>query len=71
MNYPTIENKIIDDGRISEWLKAQMIETRDIDTKKALKDLNMLKVILEKRIDRQVRESKTFNTQLNLKAINI
>ncbi len=71
MNYPTIENKIIDDGRISEWLKAQMIETRDIDTKKALKDLNMLKVILERRIDRQVRERKTFATQLNLKAINI
>jgi len=71
MNYPTIENKIINDKQVSEWLKAQMLETRDLDSKKALNDLQMLKVIIEMRIDRQIRERKTFQTQVNLKAIDL
>jgi hypothetical protein len=70
MSYPTIEDKIIDDGRISAWLASQMIATREVDPCKALEDVQKLKIILDRRVDRLVRERKTFKTQVDLNAID-
>ncbi len=70
MSYPTIEDKILDDGRISEWLAKQIVETRDIDTSTILEDVKKLEILLNKRIDRQIRESKTFKTRTDLNSID-
>jgi len=70
MSYPTIEDKILDDGRISEWLAGQMVETREMDPKAVLKDINKLKVILDMRTDRLIKERKTFKTKINMNAID-
>jgi hypothetical protein len=70
MDYPTIEDKIIDDGRISDWLATQMVATRDVDPCKALEDVKKLKVILDKRVDRLLIERKTFKTKVDLNAID-
>lgn len=70
MSYPTIEDKIIDDGRISDWLAQQIVDTREIDVSAALEDVDKLKVILNKRVDRLIKERKTFKTQINMNAID-
>ncbi len=70
MQYPTIEDTIIDDGRISDWLAKQIIETRDIDTSIAIRGVNKLKVILDNRTDRLIKERKSFKTQLDMKTID-
>ncbi|MCW8877441.1 MAG: hypothetical protein OQK04_12110 [Kangiellaceae bacterium] len=70
MNYPTIEDKILDDGRISEWLAKQIQETRDLDLSQAVEDVRKLSVILDKRVDRAIKERKTFKTQVDLKVID-
>lgn len=70
MNYPTIEDKIIDDGRISHWLAEQIVTTRELDVYVALKDVDKLKVILNKRVDRLIKERKTFKTKINMNAID-
>jgi hypothetical protein len=69
MSYPTIEDRILDDGRISQWLAKQIVETREQDLSKAIEDLQKLKVILDKRVDRRIKERKTFKTQVNLNVI--
>ena len=69
-NYPTIEDKIIDDGRISDWLAKQIVETREQDLSATIEDVKKLQVILDKRVDRQIKERKTFKTQVNLNAID-
>ena len=69
-NYPTIEDKILDDGRISEWLAQQIVETREMDLSGVISDLAKLKVILDKRVDRQIKERKTFTTRVNFNAID-
>jgi len=53
MSYPTIEDKILDDGRISQWLANQIVETRENDLSATIADLKKLQVILDKRVDRQ------------------
>ncbi len=70
MSYPTIEDKILDDGRISEWLAKQIVDSRETDTSTVLKDVKKLEVILNKRIDRQIKESKTFKTRTDLNSID-
>ncbi|TQV86349.1 hypothetical protein [Aliikangiella coralliicola] len=70
MSYPTIEDKILDDGRLSQWLCEQIVETREIDLEQAIDDVKKLKVILDKRLDRQIKERKTFKTQVNLRTID-
>jgi len=70
MNYPTIEDKILDDGRISEWLAEQIKATREHEISDAIDDVKKLQVILEKRLDRKIKERKTFKTQVNLKTID-
>ena len=70
MSYPTIEDKIIDDGRISDWLAQQIVDTRELDVSVVLKDVDKLKVILNKRVDRLIRERKTFKTRINMNAID-
>jgi hypothetical protein len=69
MSYPTIEDKILDDGRISQWLANQIVETRECDLSSTIEDLKKLKVILDKRVDRQIKERRTFKTQVNLNVI--
>jgi len=69
-NYPTIEDRILDDGRISEWLAQQIVETRDLDLSAAIDDVKKLQVILDKRVDRLIKERKTFKTQVNFNAID-
>ena len=69
-NYPTIEDKIIDDGRISDWLERQILETRGMDLNQVIEDIKKLQVILSKRVDRRIKERKTFRTQVNLTAID-
>lgn len=69
-NYPTIEDSIIDDGRISDWLERQILETRGMDLNQVIEDIKKLQVILNKRVDRRVKERKTFKTQVNLNAID-
>lgn len=69
-SYPTIEDKIIADGRLSDWLENQIVETRDLDLVKTIEDVKKLQVILNKRLDRLIKERKTFKTQVNLTAIN-
>ena len=71
MSYPTIEDKILDDGRISQWLANQIVETRQQDLSATVEDLKKLKVILDKRVDRRIRERKTFKTQVNLSVIDL
>ena len=70
MSYPTIEDKILDDGRISDWLAKQIVDTRDMDLSAAMEDLKKLQVILDKRLDRQIKERKTFKTQVDLNVID-
>ena len=70
MNYPTIEDNILDDGRISDWLAQQIVATRELDVATALKDVDKLKVILNKRVDRLIQERKTFKTKINMNAID-
>ena len=70
MSYPTIEDKIIDDGRISDWLARQIVATRELDVSAALEDVDKLKVILNKRVDRLIKERKTFKTRINMNAID-
>jgi len=70
MSYPTIEDTILDDGRISQWLAQQMLETRNLDLAKTLADVDKLKIILNKRLDRVVKERKTFKTQVDLNIIS-
>ena len=69
-SYPTIEDRIIDDGRLSDWLENQIVETRNLDLVKTIEDVKKLQVILNKRLDRLIKERKTFKTQVNLTAIN-
>lgn len=69
-SYPTIEDKIIDDGRISDWLERQILETRGMDLNQVIEDIKKLQVILDKRVDRKIKERKTFKTQVNFPAIN-
>jgi hypothetical protein len=71
MSYPTIEDKIIDDGRISKWLARQIIETRELDLSEVIEDVKKLQAILEKRVDRKIKERKTFKTQINFNAIDL
>lgn len=70
MSYPTIEDKIIDDGRISQWLAEQIVKTRDLDLSATIDDVKKLKVLLDKRVDRLIKERKTFKTHLNMNAID-
>lgn len=70
MSYPTIEDRILDDGRISDWLAHQIVDTRDLDLSKVVDDVQKLKVILDKRVDRTIKERKTFKTQVDLNAID-
>lgn len=70
MSYPTIEDTIISDGRISRWLESQMLETRDLSLDQTIEDVRKLKVILDKRLDRVIKERKTFKTQVNLNVID-
>ena len=70
MNYPTIEDNIIDDGRISDWLAQQIVDTRELDVSKAIEDIDKLKVILNKRVDRLIKERKTFKTKFDMNAID-
>ena len=70
MSYPTIEDKIIDDGRISDWLAQQIVATRELDVSVALEEVSRLKVILNKRVDRLIKERKTFKTRINMNAID-
>jgi len=69
-NYPTIEDTILDDGRLSDWLANQIVETRGLDLEQTIEDVKKLQVILNKRLDRLIKERKTFKTQVNLTAIN-
>ncbi|TQV74958.1 hypothetical protein FLL45_08425 [Aliikangiella marina] len=69
-SYPTIEDRIIDDGRLSDWLEKQILETRDLDLSQTVEDVKKLQVILNKRMDRRIKERKTFKTQVNLTAIS-
>jgi|GEM_PF-3334557 len=69
-NYRTIEDRILDDGRISEWLAQQIVETRDLDLSAAIDDVKKLQVILDKRVDRLIKERKTFKTLVNFNAID-
>lgn len=71
MSYPTIEDNILEDGRISDWLARQIVETRELDLSCAIEDVKKLQVILEKRLDRKIKEQKTFKTRLDLNAIDI
>lgn len=70
MSYPTIEDKIIDDSRISDWLAQQIVDTRELDVSKAIEDIDKLKVILNKRVDRLIKERKTFKTKFDMNAID-
>jgi len=70
MSYPTIEQKILDDKTISKWVRRQILETRKKSVKLAIAEVNFLKKILDERLDRQIKESKTFKTVTNLKAID-
>jgi len=70
MSYPTIEDKILDDGRISDWLAQQIVDTRNLDLSATMEDLKKLQIILDKRLDRQIKERKTFKTQVDLKVID-
>ncbi len=70
MSYPTIEDMIIDDGRISDWLAEQMIVTRERDLNEAIEDVRRLENILNKRVDRVIKERKTFKTSTDLNAID-
>ena len=69
-SYPTIEDKIIDDGRLSDWLERQILETRGMDLNQVIEDIKKLQVILNKRVDRRIKERKTFKTQVDLTAID-
>ncbi|WP_196139231.1 hypothetical protein [Aliikangiella sp. G2MR2-5] len=71
MTYPTIEDKILDDGRISDWLAGQIKVTRELDLSQAIDDVRKLQVILDKRMDRKIQERKTFKTQVDLKVIDL
>ena len=70
MSYPTIEDRIIDDGRISQWLTEQMIATRGVELKSAIDDVRRLGNILNKRMDRVIKENKTFKRCADLNAID-
>ena len=70
MSYPTIEDRIIDDGRISDWLAEQMIVTRERELNEAIEDVRRLENILNKRMDRVIKERKTFKTSTDLNAID-
>lgn len=70
MSYPTIEDNILDDGRISDWLAEQIVATRNLDVSAVLEDVDKLKVILNKRVDRLIKERKTFKTKINMNAID-
>ena len=70
MSYPTIEDRIIDDGRISQWLAEQMIATRDVELESAIDDVRRLGNILNKRMDRVIKENKTFKSCADLNAID-
>jgi len=70
MSYPTIEDNILDDGRISDWLAEQIVATRNLDVSSVLEDVDKLKVILNKRVDRLIKERKTFKTKINMNAID-
>ncbi len=68
-SYPTVEDAIIHDNRISPWLAQQIVDTRDMDLNDIIKDVKKLQVILDKRVDRRVKERKTFKTQVDLNVI--
>ena len=70
MSYPTIEDRIIDDGRISDWLAEQMIVTRERELNEAIEDVRRLQNILNKRVDRVIKERKTFKTCVDLNVID-
>ena len=69
-SFPTTEQSVLDDKTISAWVKLQLLETRKKDTFKVLADVEKLKAILERRVDRQIKESKTFKTVTDLNAID-
>jgi hypothetical protein len=71
LSYPKIEDRIIDDGRISQWLANQILETRHHDVSATIEDLKKLKVILDKRIELQMKEERKLESQGNLNVVNL